>query len=997
MPKKKAKTTTKKAVKAENKLAKKGDLLSDLNVAQKNAVQFGDGPLLIIAGAGTGKTTVITRRIAHLISKGVKSDEILALTFTDKAAGEMEERVDILLPYGYYDLWISTFHSFCERILKQHALDIGISNDFRLLDGTAQWMLIRQNLEKFTLNYYKPLGNPAKFISALLKNFSKLKDEEISAEDYLAYAGKLEVDINNPELDSEEEVQRIKEVAGAYAVYQQLMLDNNSLDFGDLINYTLKLFRSRSRVLKYYQNKFKYILVDEFQDTNYAQYELVKLLASGTETDGTKKANINVVGDDDQSIYKFRGASVSNIMLFKKDFPAVQEITLVENYRSAQNILDTAYDFIQLNNPERLEAKLNIDKKLLASGENKNKGQIDVLSGQTASDEVDLVVDKIMRLKENDLDATWNDFAILVRANDHADPFISKLAGLGVPYTYFANKGLYRKAIIVDCLAYLHALLDFHDSAALYKVLSFEPFKLDHHDLVDIMHYGRKRTLSLFEALQQAREAVPALKKQSADNIKKLLDLLERHGKSVIEKSAVEVFIEVIRDLQIAKRVDEDTIENLENRELIEQFYKKIETFETENTDKSIKNFLDFLASEQEAGDQGKINFDPNQGPESVKLLTIHSSKGLEFKYVFIVNMVDARFPSRARGEAIEIPKDLIKEVIPEGDIHLQEERRLFYVAMTRAKQGLYFSYALDYGGKTAKKPSQFLVDIGLVKAAEKSREVLSRTKFVSGKVDPNLFLPTTFTYTQISEFEKCPMKYKYRYLLHLPLRGNQNLSFGNTIHITLENFLKQYKQSVENSQLDLFASGKDGKPKIPTYEQLEKMYHASWIDEWYESKEQKEGFREKGIKILKSFYEDFKNNPTHPKYIEKSFRLSLEQFFFTGKLDRADALEDGSLHIIDYKTGVSKRKNDAEGRRQLLIYQWAAQEYLEEKVSELTYWFLSDDTKSESFVGSPKDIEDLKEHLLKKVVEIREAVANNNFKELDALVQHECEFADLD
>lgn len=993
----KAKSKSKSKEKKDN-----GDLLSDLNQAQKNAVTFGAGPLLIIAGAGTGKTTVITRRIAHLIAHGgpkgepVKPDEILALTFTDKAAGEMEERVDILLPYGYYDLWVSTFHSFCERILKQHALDIGISNDFKLLDQTAQWLLIRQNLDLFDLDYYRPLGNPAKFISALIKHFSKLKDEEISPEEYLAYAQKVKLDTDNPEFDTETEVQRIKEVANAYHVYQKLLLDNNALDFGDLINYTLRLFRARPRVLQHYRDKFKYILVDEFQDTNFAQYELVKLLAQ-------PRNNVNVVGDDDQSIYKFRGASVSNIMQFKKDFKNVQEVTLVENYRSTQNILDTAYDFIQLNNPERLEAKLNINKKLIAAS--KDTGNIEVLSGQTASDEVDLVTKKIVELRKQK-DVTWNDFAILVRANDQADAFISKLSALGVPYTYFANKGLYKKPIIVDILAYLRTLLNFHDSAALYKVLNLEPFKIKHEDLVNIMHYAHKKTLSVYEALQQvsAQQAllIPGITKESVQNIQKLLALLSRHGQMVSEKTIVEVFIEVIRDLQIAKRIDEDSSENLENRELLEQFYKKIEAFETENfADKSTKNFLDYLAFEQEAGDEGKISFDPNQGPESVKLLTIHSAKGLEFKYVFIVNMVHLRFPSTERKEAIEIPKDLVKEILPEGDVHLQEERRLFYVAITRAKRGVFFSYASDYGGKTVRKPSQFLVDIGLAKKAETSTEVLSRTKFVSSKVDPNLFLPTTFSYTQISEFKRCPMRYKYRHLLHLPLPGSAELSFGNTIHITLEKFLNQYRLGLENSQMDLFAGEvKDAakeKIKLPPLSELEKLYESSWIDEWYTDKTQKKNYRDRGLKLIKYFYEDFKKNPIHPKYIEKSFRLNLGEFFFTGKLDRADVLADKSLHIIDYKTGKSKIKTDTEGRRQLLIYQWAAQEFLKEKVSSLTYWFLLDDTKSEPFVGTEQEIDILKEYLLETINEIRSAVANNNFKELDNKVPHECEFKDLD
>jgi DNA helicase-2/ATP-dependent DNA helicase PcrA len=984
MPKAKAVKKTAKTEKVKALVKNEGKLFADLNPAQANAVGFGEGPLLIVAGAGTGKTTVITRRIAHLISQGVKPDEILALTFTEKAAAEMEERVDVLLPYGYYDLWVSTFHAFCDRILKQHALDIGISNDYKLLDNVQQWLLVRQNFDRFKLNYYKPLGNPTKFINAMLRHFSKAKDEEISPEEYLKFAEALEVDINNEAYDTEEEVQRVKEIAHAYSVYQELLLENNAMDFGDLINYTLKLFRNRGRILSFYQKKFKFILVDEFQDTNYAQYELVKLLAGG-------HGNLNVVGDDDQSIYKFRGASVSNIIQFKKDFPTTRDITLVENYRSSQNILDMAYNFIQQNNPDRLEAKLAINKKLEAA--TKEEGVTAVISGQTLSDEVELVVKKMAELKK-EKDTTWNDFAILVRANDQADVFISKLNALGIPYTFFANKGLYKKAIIVDLVAYLKLLLDYHDSACLYRVLNMEAFRVDHGDLVNIMHHGHKKTMSLFEALNAASQ-VAGVKEQSVKRINELLALIKKHGEMVLEKNVVEVFISIVKDLRIANRIKEDTYENLENRELLEQFYKKIEQFEAENIDRSTKNFLDFLNFEQEAGEEGKINFDPNQGPESVKIMTIHSSKGLEFKNVFIVNMVHLRFPSMNRSEAIEIPKELVKEPVPDGDIHLQEERRLFYVAMTRAKRRLFFTYALDYGGQRARKPSPFLVDIGLVAKPEKSTEVLNRAKFdVNAPIDPNVFLPTTFSYSQLADFKRCPMKYKYRHLYHLPLPGGANLSFGSTIHVTLEKFLNMYKGRLETNQLDLFVD--KIQKQLPSYEELEKIYENCWIDEWYESKKQKEDFKKRGYEIIKSFYSEFEKNPIRPKYIEKSFRLNLDKYFFTGKIDRADLLPDNSLQIIDYKTGQNKLEKK-EDKQQLLIYQWAAQEYLTEKVSQLNYWFLLDNTKSEPLLGTPEEIEELKAGLLETIEEIRYAVAHNTFKQLDAKVQHQCEFEELD
>ncbi len=377
-------------------------LLAGLNAEQTTAVTHTTGPLLIVAGAGTGKTTVITRKIAYLIEQGLaKPDEILALTFTDKAAGEMEERVDLLLPMGYHDLWISTFHSFGERILKAHGLDIGLPNDFKLVNDIQAWILLHNNFEKLNLNYYRPLGSPNRFIDSLLSHFSRCKDELISPSEYLKYSESLKLKINLPnkkakaakvllEAPDETEIARIEELANAFSVYQKLLHDNDLLDFGDLINCTLELFKKRPQLLQRYQSKFKYIMVDEFQDTNFAQYQLVKLLAGGS-------SNLTVVGDDDQSIYKFRGASVSNILKFKEDFPKSREVTLVQNYRSSQNILDLAYNFIQTNNPDRLEVKLKIDKRLKAGAE-KNEGVISVLEASDIGGEMDCVAKKIIEL-----------------------------------------------------------------------------------------------------------------------------------------------------------------------------------------------------------------------------------------------------------------------------------------------------------------------------------------------------------------------------------------------------------------------------------------------------------------------------------------------------------------------------------------------------------------------------------------------------------------------
>jgi len=985
------------------------NLLKNLNKEQTEAVTHKNGPLLIVAGAGTGKTTVITRRIAYLIEqKLAKPDEILALTFTDKAAGEMQERVDLLLPLGYYDMWISTFHSFCERILKNHALDIGLSNDFKLLDDVGQWVLVFKNFEKFNLDYYRPLGSPNRFTSALLKHFSRCKDELIAPGDYLKYAEglRLSTDLSsaarglpsvsegNPRLEEESEVARIEEVANAYHVYQKLLLDNNYLDFGDLINYTLELFQKRPRILKYYQNKFKFLMVDDFQDTNFSQYQLVKLLSGDAK-------NITVVGDDDQSIYKFRGASVSNILKFKGDFGGAKQITLIQNYRSTQNILDLAYNFIQANNPDRLEVKLNIDKRLLSSvGKGLDpslQGHIEVLENEDLSGELHAVAKKILDLKSSDNNCSWNDFAVLVRANSAAEELLPVLDAGKIPYTFVANKGLFKKPIVVDVLSYMRLLDNAHDSQNLYRVFSLPKFNIPHAELSSLVLFAKQKTLSLFEALTPA-QALPGISDDIRKKIKMLLDFLHKHSAEAKTSTAAEMMVKIVEDLGFEQKLKEDTTQNAEARELLDQLYKKIEDFEKQEDHKDLHNFLHILDLEMEAGSEGTIKFDPNQGPESVKVMTVHSAKGLEFSYVFIINMVEQRFPTREKSDAIEIPEPLIKDILPEGDFHLQEERRLFYVAMTRARRGLYFTWAKNYGGARLKKPSQFLLETGLVPSEKVSKAtgkvVFEKTRPVLNKQQVYLNPPVKFSYTDITSFQTCPLQYKYERFLKLPLPGSHHQSFGNTIHKTFEDFLKLYKNNSEVSQTDLFGKKLSDEP-LPDFKLLEKLYNTNWIDDWYPKKDEKEKYRKIGVQMLKYFYEDLSQNKPNVKFIEQFFKLKLGAYDFVGKIDRADQ-KDGGLEIIDYKTGKTpKTRADLD---QLYVYQWAAQEFLHLPVKSLKYWYLRDNQFKEEPCASDSEIDRLKAELLVLMEKIVHTAKYNLFLEEDQkLTHHDCKFLYLE
>ena len=936
------------------------DVLAKLNDTQQIAVRHENGPLLVVAGAGTGKTTLLIARLVHLLlNKKYSSDSLLLLTFTEKAAGELEERADRALPYGYLDLWINTFHGFGERILREHALDIGLPADFKMIDDTEQWILIRNNLERFALKYYQPIGNPTKFISELLKHFSRLKDENISPEAYLLVAG-TDTDL------LEEEKLRQKELASAYQTYNELLLENSYLDFGDLIVYTLKLFKERPQILAHYQNQFKQIMVDEFQDTNGAQYELVKLLA-------LPKNNLTVVGDDDQSIYKFRGASISNILQFKDDFPNAKELVLTDNYRSRQEILDYAYRFIQHNNPYRLEQKLQLEKKLEARGNFKEEEGAAVNYWQflRAEDEVAFVVDQIKDLHDRGL-ANWLDCAILVRANDTADAYVKELARQNIPHQFVSLRGLYFKPVILDCLAYLRLLDNYHDSASLFRLLNLPQFKVSYQDIIKINKVAKRRIWSIFEALEKA-ESIPDLSSESQAGIKRLLTLIKLNSERVATTDPSRLLLYFLNDSGLLADLDFDR--DVETFSYLNQFYQKIKKFEKHVRDARLRDFVTLIDLELEAGQSGSLRLEFADN-DTVKVMTIHSAKGLEFKYVFLVNLVDKRFPTINRSEKISLPEDLLsRSLVAAKNPHLEEERRLFYVAATRAKERLFLTGAKDYGGKREKRPSVFIEEMGVaVQAVGTSRvenlEVVHDLNNLEkhSQLIPEAALPNHFSHSQLETYSACPLKYKFSNVLKIPVEGSRgNLTFGQTIHNTLCKFLKPLEETEQSS---LFPE--DAKKEF-SEENLKKIYDYYWTDEGYSNKKERQDYYERGLNCLRNFWQDWSKNPSPTiLYLEKRFTYKLGGKIIKGIVDRVDRLPDGTLEIIDYKTGNVKDSLTSESKIQLTLYQLVLEDLFGVKVGRLTYYYVEGPQRL-SFSAKPEFLNKVRQETIAKMVAISE------------------------
>ncbi|KKT58838.1 MAG: ATP-dependent DNA helicase PcrA [Candidatus Amesbacteria bacterium GW2011_GWB1_47_19] len=1327
-----------------------------LNKQQLAAVKYGTGPLLIIAGAGTGKTTVITERVKHLISSGLaKPEEILSLTFTEKAAQEMETRIDQAMPYGYTQMWVMTFHSFCDRILRDEGLHIGLNSNFQLLTETEATSLLHRHLFDLGLEYFRPLGNPTKFISGLLTHFSRLQDEDISPRLYLDWAASLK----NQTADSRMDQEKYLELAKVYQAYTDLKIKDSQLDFADLISYTLQLFRTRPNILRDYQSKFKYILVDEFQDTNYSQNQLVNLMVNSSQ-------NLTVVADDDQclpagtlittpagtttiekmsvgdsvvtavgkgylststvthinknlksarmitlitesgrkivatdnhkffcltpgkkygirrfyyvylmhrrnlgwrlgitddlaqrlklersadsilaikscstesearyyetlytlkygiptcpfmprkrmtlkgewltklysqidtntaaiklardlgvylhahhfalggvvrggshrakviltlcyrrhrtkwarnrlllnpsvshqvhletssptiinklrqhnihltkakkgwkvqkafsdilqagefarklvnttdaifeskfevgkrnnfsrralvipvgnilpgmripvvlgaevvydqvisrrvtykrisvydleiakshnyiangivvhnSIYRWRGAAVSNVIQFKSTYPKAKIIVLTQNYRSSQEILDRAYQLIQYNNPDRLEIKEKIDKKLTAVRRHPPE-PIEFIHTSGVEDEADAVAKKIKEfLSATHLELSPKDIAILVRANVHSEPFLRALSRRGIPAQFLGPARLFHQPEVKDLIAYLRFLSDINDDISLYRVLAMDFFALSPRDLASLTSFTKRSGLSLFSALEhlsgiRTTQIVlprPPLTADSIDTLKNLISLIHHHLGLLSKESAGQILYYFLRDsgmlsaiLKYQTPIDEHRAAN------ITRFFNKLKTFESEHSDASVRAVMDWLDLSLEVGESPlATNFDWSDN-DAINILTLHSAKGLEFRVVFLVNLVSQRFPSSQRQETIPIPEALIKEILPSGDFHLQEERRLFYVGLTRAKDRVFLTAADYYGeGKRAKKLSPFITETLGSLAVSSATQVESQLSLIDWqKTSPPTPQTTNhkqitinyLSYSQIQTFLDCPLHYKAKYILKLPTPPSAASGFGNTIHRTLRDFFDQTARGLKPDILKLFAQ--------------------NWSPAGYLNPRHAVAYQAKGRRYLQEYLAT-RFDPRHlPVKLEEPFTVPVvsdnrsRTIKIGGKIDRVDILPGGKIEIIDYKTSSkSLTQKEAEKDLQLSFYALAATSIpyppFGKKSQDiiLSLYYFEEDKKI-SVTRTAAQLDQAK----KQIFEYADAISRSDFRCSGSIICQKCDFKTL-
>ncbi len=631
-----------------------------LNEQQKEAVFHTEGPLLILAGAGSGKTRVLTHRIAYLIEeRGVNPWNILAITFTNKAAGEMRERVDRLVGFGAESIWVSTFHSTCVRILRRYIDRIGFDTNFTIYDSDDQKSLMRdvcRVLDVDTKKYKERM-----FLSAI----SAAKDEMITPDEY--------------ELNAAGDFGKQK-IAQVYREYERQLHANNALDFDDLLLKTVQLFQTQPDVLESYQERFRYIMVDEYQDTNTVQFKFVSLLAA-------KYQNLCVVGDDDQSIYKFRGANIRNILNFEQEFQNARVIKLEQNYRSTQNILNAANAVIQ-NNRGRKDKTLWTDN---GDGEKVHLRQFD-----TAYDEAEFVADDIRKNIENG--GTYQDYAILYRTNAQSRMFEEKFVACNIPYKIVGGVNFYARREIKDLLCYLKTIDNGRDDLAVRRIINVPKRGIGLTTITRIQESAAAREIGFYEALL-GLDLIPGVAR-AASKLDSFVALIEYFKRRSDEVSITDLMDEIIEKTGYIENLEAEDKEDAQARiENIEELVSKIAAYEEQCAAEQVKPSLSqFLEEVALVADIDSLE----ENPDYVVLMTLHSAKGLEFPHVYLVGMEDGLFPS-------------YMTITSDNDEDLEEERRLCYVGITRAEQELTMTCArkrMTRGETHYNRMSRFLQEI---------------------------------------------------------------------------------------------------------------------------------------------------------------------------------------------------------------------------------------------------------------------------------------------
>ena len=912
--------------------------LFGLNEKQCVAVGHRDGPLLVVAGAGTGKTRVITARIRNLLESDpdLAGESILGLTFTDKAAGEMKYRVVKAVGERAEGVWLGTFHSFClDKILR------AANPDTQALDELDHRILLRRNIAELGLVHFRRLAEPAEFLRDFVAFFSRCQDELITPDDYQRYVNELRQkhEMRKGSLDpdgrqvAEEEIERQEELSRVYRVSERLLRERNLHTFGAQILQAVELLHSDEALRERIRQQYRYILVDEFQDTNVAQLELLWLLAGGHR-------NIMAVGDHNQAIYRFRGASYGSFTVFLNRFcgmtlPASAAarnkflVSLSQNYRSTKRILKVADAVIRGNEQSPL---LPLDP---LRTENREGNKIRVAEFGAPEEEAYWVASEIERLHE--AGAPWHGFAVLYRKHSHRNQLISALRHKRIPFV-IRKFSILQSTLIRDLFAYLRLIAAPSDNVACARVLAAPYWGLEPRDLVRLVERaGKSHGRSIWEELQSAlRHPAPKEQWLEETRLRELTQLVEGLRQSAKRKSASELLDDLIDALAVAPLPSDA------DRQYLERIAEFVREWEKKSDGKRLPEFIEYLGYFHEM--DGDICLGEEVAGEAVQLMTVHSAKGLEFPHVFILRLSKGDFPSGPRRPVFEFPPELMKEERPKGDFQIQEERRLFYVALTRARQNLTISTVIN----KRKKPSPFLDDFLMDSRIQKfdvaqfspevrvpvSEEIAGPAP---GSADPaQLFGPAranTRAYSRVAlwasvyhpprpeplrlsvsaiySYGLCPMKYMLQHVWGIRGGPHPQTTFGNVMHTTIKEFVGEMRKRGRIS-----------------FEEMETIYEREWSSAGYADEYHEREYRKAGREQIEAFYRSYAAAPADVLHQEKSFELPLEHdVVITGRMDQINRIGEGEIEIVDYKTGRPHDDKRAAEDLQLSVYALAARE----------------------------------------------------------------------
>ena len=833
------------------------NIFEGLNSEQEKAVKEIEKPLLIIAGAGSGKTLTVASKIAYLIEKGAKTEKILALAFNQKAAEELKNRV-ISMVGNAEDLSISTFHSFCNQVIQDNILNTKLNANFKVITETAQKVYLTKNINSFGIEYLEFNHEPYTLAEEMKKFISRCKDESISPQDIQQYIEKQEK--NTLDEEALEDLNNLKDILKIFRAYEDYKAKNNMLDFGDMLCTVYHLLKSKPLILRKYREKFQFVIVDEFQDTNYIQLQIVHLIAS-------QHGHITVVGDDDQSIYRFRGAYLTNIAEFKKMFPNYVEKTLEHNYRSTKKIVAIANTLIE-NSPERTI------KKLFTT--NPDGEKVAVIESPSDSSQANYILETVKELLKK---YPLQDIAVLCRRRSTAEPIIKAFRKQAIRFNFVGETGFFQEPIIKDITAYLKVISNpLENNAEIVRILNRNNYGIKQIEICKFNCYADQNDLSLYEAFDH-------LSGIDVDKFK-FLQVKQNLSEIIGSKKRLRT-LDLIHSLLFEREFYkyEIALQNNRNIQLLNQFFEFAEEFNSIYPNNDVEDFTEYLSFASNFEIEEK-----NLEEQAITISTIHGVKGMQYPVVIIPDVIEHRLPTKFQKDKFPIPQDLLKGVkskFDEKDLHIQEERRLFYVAITRAKEKLIITYAKRYGeNKTDSKPSRFLTEINYqqneninfqqanpqeLSAESTTKENQTQTRLMkqvisnltAGKfnqaienvllyaksTNKNLDIKTeligkikepdysaleqadeepvtvpedhVFSVSQFVGYKKCPRLYQYRHVMKIPEKPRYYFDFGSSLHSIAEQLTRMQKdgkainQTVAGELLAKFWDPKGYKSKI--------------------------------------------------------------------------------------------------------------------------------------------------------------------------------------